>query len=94
MSYTILCVSAITDRPILEETGIVLNSALSAGGGLFLLEVNQTTPSASGTDHALVVKIRDENGLVYYRWLVTHSLSIYLVTNHCWYSPVFMSLWI
>ena len=78
VSCMTLYVSVITDRPILEETGIVLRSALSAGGGLFLLEANQTTPSSSGTDHAFVVKIRDDNGLVYYRWQVTHSLSLVL----------------
>ena len=83
--YNVLavCYTVITDRPVLEETGIVIKSALSNGGGLFLLEANQTTPSASGADHAFVIKIRDENGQEHYQWQVPNPLSLSLVTNHC-----------
>ena len=69
-------------RPVLEETGIVLHSALSTDGGLFLLVANQSTPSADG-DHAIVARISDENGNEYYHWQVTISLSLL-----SWHSPL------
>ena len=95
MSSNTVCIAAIycstAGRPVLEETGIVLHSALSTDGGLFLLVANQSTPSADG-DHAIVARISDENGNEYYHWQVTLSLSPYsLGTNHCvGYRPVSM----